>query len=352
MASAVQNQASGGPVLARNYAAAERIAVVITILGEAVARPVLEKLDDATLAEVQVAISSLPTIPIADMGQIIREFTRRAQNASGDLIEKGKQARKLISEITTLRQGPAFEWIVPEGAGMGFAGDALDDVWDEFSKAAPARIGAYLNGLPPNLVSMILRKLAPPLAADVLCHLDAPKMRPVLGFMVQGAVQDPGIERVLERMIRLEFLNTHEEIAGEDAAHLGNLGEMLSLIPAGKRNELVDFLKENHQTKLDGIQKSLFTMEALPDMLPRNAVPAIFREMDTPSITRLMKSLEPDQTAVIEFILANISSRLANQVREDMAAMQSVSGVEAETLQRDFLSLLMRLKRSGAIEMG
>ncbi len=347
MASGALNQAPAGPSDAGNYSAAERIAVVITVLGEGAARPILERLDDAVLADVQAAIARLPSIPVQDMALIIRDFTRRAQTSSSDLMEKGALARKLISEITIQRHG---------GQSTGADGGAAlsndgDDVWVQFAKAPAARVGSYLNSLPPNVISMIVRKMEPPQAADVLCHLDPSKARPVLGFMVQPAPDDPRMDRVLERMIRLEFLNTKDDSVAEDAAHLGNVGEMLSLIPAGKRSELVDFLKTNHQAKLDGIQKSLFTMEALPDMLPRNAVPVLFRELDTPTITRLIKSLEPQYTAVIDFLLANISSRLANQVREDMAAMQSVGSVEAETLQRDFLSLLMRLKRSGGIDL-
>ncbi len=329
---------------AQTYSAAQRIAVVITILGEAAARPILEKMDDETLARVSAAIETVPSLPLDAIRDIIRSFSERAQSASTALSVKRDEARKLVDGLVAARRGTGG----PGEATMGTSAGGVD-IWARLEKRPADKLGVYLSGLSPNLISLVLRRLSPNYAAEVICHVDETKLRPMLGFMVQAQASDAGIEGIVTRMIELEFLNANEDTTSEDHQHLGMLGEMLSLVPTEKRDSMVEFLRSHHEGKLASIQKSLLTIDALPDMLPRNAVPAIFRELDAQLALKLIKSLEASYPKVAEFLLANISSRLATQMREDVAGLDRVSEAEAEAVQRDTLALLMKMKRSGAI---
>ena len=327
---------------AQVYSAAQRTAVVITVLGEAVARPILEKMDDDTLMRVAAAIESVPAMPLEAIRDIIRSFSERVRSPAGALASKRDEARKLVGDVVAARHRPDAPAELPMSAPGG------GDVWERLEKRPADKLGAYLSGLSPNLISLVLRRLGANFAAEVICHIDEEKLRPMLGFMVQPERNDAGINAIITRMIELEFLSSSETAAGEDVEHLGMLGEMLSLVPADKRDSMVDFLKNHHEAKLASIQKSLLTIEALPDMLPRNAVPLVFRELDPQLALKLVKSLDAAYPQVSEFLLANISSRLATQMREDMASLEPVSEQEAEALQRDMLALLMKMKRSGA----
>ncbi|OYW85770.1 MAG: hypothetical protein B7Z22_07935, partial [Hyphomonas sp. 32-62-5] len=127
------------------------------------------------------------------------------------------------------------------------------------------------------------------------------------------------------------------------------IGEVLSLIPSDKRDNLVGFLKERYESKLPIIQKGLFTVEGLPDLLPRNAVPVVFRELDQQTVLRLLATFRGSNDAVAEYLLGNISSRMADQYREDLKEIAAVTPGEAETIQREFLTTLMDMRRRGVI---
>ena len=135
----------------------------------------------------------------------------------------------------------------------------------------------------------------------------------------------------------------------EDEAHLEMIGELLSLIPSDKRDSLIAFLKEQHTAQLEGIEKSIFTIEALPDLLPRKAVPVVFRELEMADLVKLLGSLRDTHAPVAEYLLDNISSRLADQIRDDLGDFTPLPPVEAEGLQRQFLTDLMSLKRRDLI---
>jgi flagellar motor switch protein FliG len=231
------------------------------------------------------------------------------------------------------------------GAGSSASGDT----WSRLRQREPKQIAEYLSRLPPNIIALILRKLDAGMASNILCLLPDEKISPTLGQMVESSKIDPGIDTAIERMIEIEFLNNQDQAAESGDEYLETIGEVLSLIPDQKRDSLVSFLRAQHETKLPTIQKGLFTIDSLPDILPRNSVPVVFREIDNAVLVKLLASLREGYPAVSDYLLANISSRMADSLRDDIKDVPAVSQDVSDTLQREFLTSLMDLKRRGLI---
>ncbi len=350
MASKTGNDAAEGrSARGRTFSAAQRAAVIIAVLGEEAARPIVEKLDDVALAKVSSALEDISRLSREDLAEIVVDFVGVLRGPQGGLAGGRMQAKDLIVRTVNARRGESSGTSSPESdEGMAVSGA---DVWRRLEKSPADQLGQYLNNLSPSLIALVIRKLSPTLSSEVLCHIEHDKLLPVMGLMVEAAASDPGIDAIVARMVDIEFLAQDEGASGEDEQHLESLGEILSLIPATKRESLVEFLKSHHEGKLQSIQKSLFTIEALPEMLPRVAVPIAFREMDAATTVRLIGSIQAAYPNVAEFLLANVSTRLAAQIRDDLKQMPPLSERDADILQRDFLSSLMTLKRSGAITL-
>jgi flagellar motor switch protein FliG len=60
----------------------------------------------------------------------------------------------------------------------------------------------------------------------------------------------------------------------------------------------------------------------LPDLLPKNAVPVVFREVDQSFLLKLLSTLQGGNSAVSDYLLGNISSRMADQYRDDLGGMK------------------------------
>jgi flagellar motor switch protein FliG len=189
------------------------------------------------------------------------------------------------------------------------------------------------------------------MVSSILCLLPDEKVSPTLGYMVEAPKIDPSIEPAVERMIEIEFLNKDQDVSENNDDHLGVIGEVLSLIPAQKRNNLIDFLRTSHEAKLPIIEKGLFTIDALPEILPRNTVNVVFRQIDNAVMVKLLASLRDTYPPILEFLLTNISSRMADSMREEFKDMPAFSVDQVETLQREFLTTLMDLSRRGLITM-
>lgn len=332
--------------------ASQRVAVIITMLGESAARPIVDKLDDEALAKVASALENISFIAREEMVDIVLDFLTRLRESSGALRGGREKAREVLSGVLNAERLTA---ILGDQAADGSVpvpdDEASDDPWTRLAKREPSEIAAYLSGLSANMIALILRKLDTSASSDVLSLMDIDKISPVIGYMVEKQAGDPGIDQVLAQMIELEFLNNADAGTDENEDHLAEIGELLSLIPSDKRNSVVMFLTDRHNDKMGGIQKSLFTFDALPVLLPKNTIPVIFREIDEDTIIKLLASLRANYAAVSEFFLANISPRLAEKLRDELGEIKDPTGPEADEVQRDFLSLLMSLKRSGKIEL-
>ncbi|MEE9380827.1 MAG: FliG C-terminal domain-containing protein [Hyphomonadaceae bacterium] len=327
----------------------QRAAVIITVLGESAAKPIVEKLDDHALAKVAEAMADISFIAREELVEIVVDFLSHLRRSAGALRGGKSKAQELI---TSLVDSKRLGLVLDQGNPGEVPGvNQSQNVWARLEQKQPQQIAEYLNGLTPNIIALILRKLDVSISSDVLCHLNEDKLVPMMGYMVESEQLDPGIDMVIGRMLEMEFLNI-EQAASEDAnEHLEAIGELLSLIPSDKRESLVSFLSSEHETKLQTIQGALFTIEGLPDMLPRASVPVVFRELDADTMLNLLASLQAQYAPVVEYLLGNISSRLADQLREELNDAKSVSPADAETMHRDFLAALMGLKRRELITL-
>lgn len=323
----------------------QRAAVIIALLGEAAAKPIVEKLDDAALAKVVTALENISLLAREELVEIVIDFLTQLRNNAGALRGGRERARKLMSGVVDASRFNLLYGDAPDTQGD----DETGDTWSRLRQREPKQIAEYLSRMPPNVIAIILRKLDAGVASNILCLLPDEKMSPTLGQMVEGNKIDPGIDVAIERMLEIEFLNNQEEAGQSADEYLETIGEVLSLIPDAKRDSLVSFLRTQHEAKLPIIQKGLFTVESLPEILPRNSVPVVFREIDNDVMVKLLASLQPAYAAVSDYLLGNISSRMADQLRDSIKDVPAVSQEGAETLQRDFLTSIMDLKRRGLI---
>lgn len=338
--------AVAGPALSQ----AQRAAVVIALLGDSAAKPIVDKLDDTALARVASSLETVTYLSREDLISVVIDFLTQLRKTSGALRGGRTRAREVIQGVVEPKRLKAIfgdDEPTPKTAQE----DETGDVWTRLSTRDAKLVAGYLNRLTPNIIALILRKLDASIASNIICHLKDEKLGPTLGQMVEAPKLDPGIDSVIERMLEMEFLNAQggDDVEGGDESHLETIGEVLSLIPSDKRDNLVGFLKERYETKLPIIQKGLFTVEGLPDLLPRNAVPVVFKELDQQEVLRVLATFRGSNDAVADYLLGNISSRMADQYREDLKEVGAITPGEAETIQREFLTTLMDMRRRGVI---
>lgn len=323
-----------------------RAAIVIAMLGEELAKPIVEKLDDAALAKVTAGLDTLSLLGKDELSQIVIDFLGHLRNTPGGFVTGKLSTRDMVSNVINLRNMPKTQKTSRPDNSPSLG---PRNVWAEIAGYPAEQLSEYMNGLTPNLVAIIINKLPVTLSSEIFNFIDDDKLKQIMRFMVEATELEPGVENAVSRMIEIEFLNSRQSQTEDKAEHLPGIGELLSLIPSEKRAKLVSFLEADHSNKISAIQGALFTIEGLPTSLPRSAVPVVFRDMDTSEIVRLLSTLQGAYAEAFDFLLSNISSRLANQIKEQLAGYKVLSAEEAEICQRNFLMRIMSLKRAGDI---
>jgi len=82
---------------------AQRAAVIISVLGEEAAKPIIEKLDSTALDMVQTMLDSVNEVPASTTARIIIEFIEFLTGTPGVMLSGKNQVRKLISQIESMR---------------------------------------------------------------------------------------------------------------------------------------------------------------------------------------------------------------------------------------------------------
>lgn len=328
---------------------AQRAAIVIAMLGEELAKPIVDKLDDAALANVASGLDALSLLGKDELAEIVVDFLGHLRNTSGGFVSGKLSTKDMVTNVINFRRAPETILAKGEDAPSKKADGGPRDIWKELEDYPVEQVADYLNRLTPNLVAIVINRLPVTVSSEIFNYLDDDKLEDIMKYMVETAELDPRVESVVCRMIEMEFLNTKQETPEDVAEHLPGIGELLSLIPSAKRAKLVSFLQTDHANKIDHIQGALFTIDGLPEALPRSAVPIILRDMDTDETVALLSTLQGPFAAVYEFILGNISSRLADQLKEKLTGYRTLSPDEVEICHRDFLMRIMALKRAGTI---
>ena len=317
------------------------------MLGGDAARPIVEQLGDDALLRMAAELEHISFLPRSQLTEVVIDFLKHLRQADGALRGGKLKAQEVVSSVV---EPDRLHLIVGTGQPETIPEESVVDVWSRLEERSATDIATYINGLTPNIAAMMLSQMSVTKSSGVLAAVDPEKLESLVARMIEPNESDPGLDSVIGRMVEMEFLNAKQESA-EDESHLGAMGELLSLIPGDRREKILSFLQTQHEQKLKSIQKSLFTVEGLPSMLPRNVVPQIFRELGNETMIRVCKCLEQSNAETASFLLDNISSRMADQIRGDAADLPPLTDAESETVEREFLSNLMTMKKRGLIEL-
>ena len=120
------------------------------------------------------------------------------------------------------------------------------------------------------------------------------------------------------------------------------------------RDTVLEGLGEDDPNFADGVRKAIFTFKDIPLRLVPTDVPACIRGIDASDLsTAIAAALSGDDelVAAAEFILANISQRMATQIREDANEKGAIKGKAAEEAMRALSSAIRELVDEGTITL-
>ncbi|MCU0827337.1 MAG: flagellar motor switch protein FliG [Tabrizicola sp.] len=225
------------------------------------------------------------------------------------------------------------------------------DPWERITALPPDRLMPVLLNEAVEVGAVMLSKLPVAKAADLLGKLPGDRARRVAYAVSMTGNVDPETVRRIGAALLAELDN--QPIRAFDQGPVERVGAILNVSPAATRDGVLQGLDAEDAEFAAEVRKAIFTFVHIPARLNPRDVPKITRLVEQPQLVTALTAAQgkPDLAEAAEFILSNISQRLAQGLREEMAARGKVKEKDGEEAMTAVISAIRTLETSGEITL-
>ncbi len=227
------------------------------------------------------------------------------------------------------------------------------DPWKHILSTDPATLATLLQRESPEVVAVVLSRLPVAAAAAVLGALPGDRARLAALSLPDTATVPPAVVARIGAAVAQQ-LSARPEAAFPVPA-TARMGAILNATNTEIRERLLDALSEADADFADGVRKSILTFAHLHHRVNPRDVPRILREVPQETVvTALAASLTKagsDEALSAEFLLSNLSQRMAGALREEMETLGPVRARDGEAAMSEVVMQLRDLIDSGAVSL-
>ncbi len=317
----------------------EDAAILMMSLGEEEASEVFKHLSPKEVQKLGEAIAKTKAITRERVDEVVDKFTGVAAAQSLLVSDTGDYVRAVLKRaLGDDKAALLIDRILQGGDVSGI---------ESLKWMDPLSVAELLRNEHPQIVAAILVHLDYDQAADVLKHLSERQRGEVmLRIATMEGIQPTALKDLNEVLFKV--------LAGGDKIRKSSLGgvktaaEMINLMGAAIEGAVIESIR-NHDPDL--AQKIMDKMFVFDDVLKLDdkAIQLVLKEVSTDVLIVALKGAQPE---LKEKFLANMSSRAAETLREDLESRGPMRLSEVEAQQKEILKTIRRLADEGTIVIG
>ncbi len=225
------------------------------------------------------------------------------------------------------------------------------DPWERIMALPLDRLLPILTNEAVEVGAVMLSKLPVGKAAELLGKLPGERARRVAYAVSMTGNVDPETVRRIGAALLAELDN--QPPRAFDQGPVERVGAILNVSPSITRDDVLQGLEAEDAAFAAEVRRAIFTFVHIPTRLNPRDTPKITRLVEQPQlVTALAAAMgKPGLEEAAEFILANISQRLAQGLREEMAARGRVKEKDAEEAMTAIIGAIRTLETSGEITL-
>jgi flagellar motor switch protein FliG len=225
------------------------------------------------------------------------------------------------------------------------------DPWDRITALPIDRLMPALTSESVEVAAVMLSKLPVAKAADLLGKLPGEKARRVAYAVSMTGNVDPETVRRIGLALLADLDN--QPARAFDAGPVERVGAILNVSPALTREDVLLGLEAEDADFAAEVRRAIFTFVHIPSRVAGRDAPKITRVVDQATLVTAFTAAigTPALEAASEFLLANISQRLAQGLREEIGARGRVKDKDAEEAMNAIIGAIRTLETSGEITL-
>lgn len=223
------------------------------------------------------------------------------------------------------------------------------DPWAILAGQDAGKLAELLLAESPEVAAVALSKLPSPISAAALGKMPGPDARRIAFAISRTAGVPPA---AVARIGAALAERIHEApVSAFEAEPAKRMGEILDVAPAATREEVLEGLAEEDQELAAKVRRAVFTFADIPERLEERDVPALTRAVDQDTLITAMAAADDKARPAIEFILANLSQRMAGQLRDELAEREAPAAEAIELAMARVVAALRRMESAGEIRL-
>jgi flagellar motor switch protein FliG len=200
------------------------------------------------------------------------------------------------------------------------------------------------------VAAVVLSKLKVALAAELLGLLPGPVARQITyAISLTSTVTPQAVER-----IGISLASQLDTVPPKafDTGPVERLGAILNSSTSLTRDDMLTGLDEADRGFATAVRKAIFTFANIPVRVSPRDIPAILRRAEQSQLVIALAGAEASgMKDVFDFILENMSGRMADQLREDVTDAGTVKPSDAEDAMAAFVTVIRDMEADGDLQL-
>ncbi len=315
-----------------------KAAILLSVLIKADATPNLDDIATEALKSIVDIMASFGEVNRRTVDLVILEFLSELQDF-------GLSMRGDLEDTLASLKGHVSDQAI-EKIRKAYVRSPSVDVWVRVASADAEQLQNCLDDEHLQVAATVLSKIPSTLAAQVLGGMEAVRARETMLAIINSRT-------ISAEIIELIGQSISESMFNEDAPSVftktpvERAGDIMNFAQSDIRDRLMEDFGETHPDTAEKIRKVMFTFADIPDRVQPRDVSAITRTVDQETLLRAMKTAPTEA----EFLLSGLSTRIADQLREELAELEPVKKKDAEAAMNELIIGIRKLEASGEITL-
>jgi flagellar motor switch protein FliG len=333
--------------MADEIAGVDKAAVLLLALGPDVASEVFRHLDEIEVRQVTKALARIRSVPADQLKAVEQDYRKRVGGMGGMRVDGLLFARALVNQSM--------------GDPDAHAGVSRDEILAELEQLPTGEasgLSRALEGVPADGLARLLESEHPQIATLILAHLGPGQAMLVLRGLPEelqtdlverlarlDAVISPSLVAEVGVILRDQVKGLARETTGKSAGGPKVLAEMIKHADKTTESRLFEDLEQRDPELAAVVRAMLFTFEDCLQFDNRS-MQTLLKEVAREDLLLALKTASP---ALSEKIFANVSSRAAEILREDLASSGPARLKDVEAAQLRIVAAVRDLEADGKL---
>ncbi len=317
--------------------------IVRLLLGEGVRLP-LATLPEHVQAELTEAIGGMRRVDRATLEAVVEEFVAELE-AVGLAFPGGLPgALTMLDGQISASAANRLRRLLGVSGGL--------DPWERLALLESEQLLPVLEQESLEIGAVMLSKLRVDRAAELLEKLPGDRARRLAHAMSRTARVAPDTVRRIGLAL-LQQLDAQPPRAFETGP-VERVGAILNSSPAATRESVLTGLQETDPDFAEEVRKAIFTFANIPGRVETRDVPKVLRGVDQAVVLKALGAAPAageGEAAAAEFLLANVTQRMAEGLRAELAEAPPVSARDGEAAMSEIVAVIRRLADAGDINL-